>query len=974
MREIVVFCCLAAGAATVDWRAALDLDETPYVQRARSAGWRADLAAALDFDLASLGSAHALAQSQVSKEGWLATHARWVERSPCGGAAVAGAAPGTERARRDVDGDGVAEAFAAAVHPPYYAAPRAPRNGVGSAGVACRPTFRPRGPVANPLNGHRYDVDGRLFVVGRAVSTDGAPAAFATVELWHADPYGVAPFGGWTPLARAHAAAGTLPAEDHYSPARDGTGCHGVAVADAAGRFSFETVNPGAYGPPQHVELRITGSDAAAPLYTKPSVVAPGPAPGALPRARDFLVNRTLELNVTLAPAPAVASDFSGLWSDGRGFVRVASNGGRFVAVEAPTARTWGAVTAAHAGPYALRGADFRAPGNAPPATGDLRFAAAAAGAGDAIAWSDGSTWTRAHGPDLPTYRYLRLVMTESLRTRPGGRVELDDVVVYGGILGWDVGAAGALAPTALVIKCGARHISLQNVGALDCPRFFVLEGARDGEDPDDDAAYEPIFEHRVWNARHNGAETYGPDGAVFEFAAGTRFLGRAAGERCGSCGADGGCAAAGPDRTCASAYCGGDGLCAASAPACPAGSELVVRSPDDFGCEACAAGRFAAPGASACNGTCAAGFYCPDGSTAATARACGGATVYCPAGSARRGPCPRATTPSSRNAAGGRRAARGSYCAGGVKRPCPAGTYGNETTLASPGCSALCRSPGSSCVEGSVAPERCPPGTFCPGNGAPKYPCPPGTYGENGACEPGYYCPANSTSAREKPCGDVAFLGDGAAVAAYCPGSARRAAAPGHYVAGGAPGRREAQAACGPGFRCARGSRYACEAGTYRRGPGLEVAGVAGARPAPATGDASCDACPPGHYCPRGADAPVPCPPGRWGNGTGLGSPACDGACDRGHYCPAGSLARDARPCPGGTFGNTTGLTTPACSAACVGDAEGRGACAVAACEAGYCARRRRRTARARAACPTCCPDGATRCAAPRDALYARA
>ena len=43
MREIVVLCCLAAGAATVDWRAALDLDETPYVQRARSAGWRADL-------------------------------------------------------------------------------------------------------------------------------------------------------------------------------------------------------------------------------------------------------------------------------------------------------------------------------------------------------------------------------------------------------------------------------------------------------------------------------------------------------------------------------------------------------------------------------------------------------------------------------------------------------------------------------------------------------------------------------------------------------------------------------------------------------------------------------------------------------------------------------------------------------------------------------------------------------------------
>ena len=95
--RLVLVALAAAGVVAEDWRGALQLDEDAYVQRRGSGWWRAELDLAVGFDLSRLGRDHPLVRSQVSEAGWIATHQRWVERSPCGGAAVAGAAPGVER-------------------------------------------------------------------------------------------------------------------------------------------------------------------------------------------------------------------------------------------------------------------------------------------------------------------------------------------------------------------------------------------------------------------------------------------------------------------------------------------------------------------------------------------------------------------------------------------------------------------------------------------------------------------------------------------------------------------------------------------------------------------------------------------------------------------------------------------------------------------------------------------------------------
>jgi len=155
---------------------------------------------------------------------------------------------------------------------------------------------------------------------------------------------------------------------------------------------------------------------------------------------------------------------------------------------------------------------------------------------------------------------------------------------------------------------------------------------------------------------------------------------------------------------------------------------------------------------------------------------------------------------------AGWARCPAGSYCAeDGVRRPCPAGTFGSSAGLESAFCEGICPagsycpvgtvysvglpcgSAGAYCPEGSSAPlqagpgyfttpadlsvykasnqtgrTRCPMGFFCIGDGT-KAPCPAGRWGGSeglesaqcsGECAAGFFCPAGSTVATEKPCG----------------------------------------------------------------------------------------------------------------------------------------------------------------------------------------------------------------------------
>ena len=59
-------------------------------------------------------------------------------------------------------------------------------------------------------------------------------------------------------------------------------------------------------------------------------------------------------------------------------------------------------------------------------------------------------------------------------------------------------------------------------------------------------------------------------------------------------------------------------------------------------------------------------------------------------------------------------------------------------------------------------------------------------------------------------------------------------------------------------------------------------------------------------------------CAAGRFGGSAGLSTAACTGACSAGFYCPAASTSTTQNACPPGTFGATTGLGTAACSGQC--------------------------------------------------------
>ena len=142
-----------------------------------------------------------------------------------------------------------------------------------------------------------------------------------------------------------------------------------------------------------------------------------------------------------------------------------------------------------------------------------------------------------------------------------------------------------------------------------------------------------------------------------------------------------------------------------------------------------------------------------------------------------------------------------------------------------------------------------CPVGYYC--SLGVRIPCPPGSYGNttglsssscSGPCAPGYYCTIGSTSSTQFPCGNASV---------YCPSgsSTPLVATPGQLTVGGTPTNRSGTVMCDSSQYCVNGTTF-------------------------------------------------PCPPGRFGCATGLGSPDCNGPCAQGFYCPAGSDSNHATPC----------------------------------------------------------------------------
>ncbi len=365
---------------------------------------------------------------------------------------------------------------------------------------------------------------------------------------------------------------------------------------------------------------------------------------------------------------------------------------------------------------------------------------------------------------------------------------------------------------------------------------------------------------------------------------------------------------------------------------ACPKGTYGPLQgasSVDD--CINCNMGAYCdTTGMSAPSATpCAAGYYCPLGSTAASSQ-----STICPKGYM----CPANSV---------------------APTPCPAGTYqplAQQTTCITCGAGYYCDG-----TDGTQETE-CPRGYYCPSPTvvASQYPCPAGSYNEEltatastfcSACQPGYYCPLKGQSTYSDVCAE----------GYVCTGSAT---VPNPASTTGNP--------CPSGYYCASGSSTAteCAAGTFYDGtkaiqssdcqqipPGkfstLTHATTALLNAATAAQYGNCNAgyvclggsfsatpatsaegkpCPKGSFCPAGSAYDQYCLIGTYSDQTGLATcKSCPTgkycpdiqtitptSCIAKYYCPAGSGI--PLPCPPGTYSSTIELTASTECSPCPG------------------------------------------------------
>ena len=148
-------------------------------------------------------------------------------------------------------------------------------------------------------------------------------------------------------------------------------------------------------------------------------------------------------------------------------------------------------------------------------------------------------------------------------------------------------------------------------------------------------------------------------------------------------------------------------------------------------------------------------------------------------------------------------------------------------------------------CPEGTAVPEPCQAGSYCPPiTGDPPecwagYFCPNATGSMPNLCNYTSYCPAGSNTTLMCPLGYQASTQSGlrTSVADSC-----IMCTEGYY------GNDEERRYC---LECPEG--YFCPNGTGYYTPNI---------------------CPIGFYCPKGTGAPIPCPPGKYGNAIGAASP----------------------------------------------------------------------------------------------------
>jgi len=203
---------------------------------------------------------------------------------------------------------------------------------------------------------------------------------------------------------------------------------------------------------------------------------------------------------------------------------------------------------------------------------------------------------------------------------------------------------------------------------------------------------------------------------------------------------------------------------------------------------------------------------------------------------------------------------------------------------------------------------QLCPEGTYCDENGmtTPK------------TCPKGYYCKVGTVSGWQYPCpAGTVGLSSGATLLSQCV-----TCPAGRFCDSGYSG-GDTYNMCPPGHYCPSGTIHAfqfpCPGGTYSEHE-MNTASV------------NCTSCPIGHYCPQASTGPIKCPAGTYGPNAGTESITSCIECPAGYYCPEQGLTNltkikesyicpegnfcpertiypRSNPCPPGTYGETTGL-----------------------------------------------------------------
>ncbi|CAH1797049.1 unnamed protein product [Owenia fusiformis] len=314
----------------------------------------------------------------------------------------------------------------------------------------------------------------------------------------------------------------------------------------------------------------------------------------------------------------------------------------------------------------------------------------------------------------------------------------------------------------------------------------------------------------------------------------------------------------------------------------------------------------------------CPPGFYCPEGSAVETGCDIGyfnpdfgkDACTICPAGYM----CDTTnmTTPSD--------CKRGHYCPTGVPpRPCPPGTFNNQTGLDNEQQCTDC-TVGQYCQGwGNEVPTGpCQEGFWCEGGAASRVPNITNDYPNNGPCPVGHYCPEGTPTPIQCPAGTLRNVTGGAALEDCLPCTG------GSYCE--TSGLSQPTGLCQRGYYCPSNhstttktpTELPCTPGHYCPEGSSEPLGCPGGESQPNQGQWECIKCPAGYYCVDSLTPdPKDCPPYK--------------------YCPEGT--KDPLLCPNGTYtlNDTTNLQGPDECLPCPAGVYCRGGEIQGPCAAGY-------------------------------------